>query len=670
MKIFFTVFFLLTVSISSLAQTDDSLPPGDNPPPTIYSRIENAGTAEDYDDAPYLIVRDSIVNRIDERGISNISSYTLYKILTEEGCKEHAVLKWYYEPISNYVEILKVNIVRGDSLIPVSIENIIDIPAPQSGIYWQDRYKLLQLPRLQVGDGVEIEIFKKGYSYALLDSEENQSAGEIDFTPPMPGEYFDIIVFRATAPILFKKYVLKLSAYKRLQSQVYNGTLYSSTAYNAETTTYAWWGKDIPGWKPERYHPQNTDMHTKVVMATVDSWEAKSRWFFDVNEKQFEFTDAIKDKVDEIFAKAGVTNGIEEEKAFELVHWVAQNIRYSGQTMGEGEGYTLHSGEMIFEQRSGVCKDIAGMLITMMRAAGMDSYGAMTFAGARIDEVPADQFNHCVVALKKSDGSFVMYDPTWVPYDNNIWSLLEAEQHYLVGTPEGENLNRIPYSPPEQSPLMVTNKGRILPDGTFEATMELRSNGAVDGYLRGMLYWFPLSQIGNTLARVFSKAGEQVEIIHFEHGDILDFKTPMWWDIEYRLPQYAKKIGDALEFKSPMMQIIMNNRILFRGAYDWPEERNDDVFLYYTEHVDASETISLPKGYKVAEPEDSLEIDDTYVYFKGSGKMKKNTFTVKQIIDIKRRQIPPEGYEGFRKVIMKGKEYASTVFKAVKGGTK
>ena len=43
------------------------------------------------------------------------------------------------------------------------------------------------------------------------------------------------------------------------------------------------------------------------------------------------------------------------EKIAAINHWVAQNIRYSGQTMGKGEGFTLHPGAMIFEQRSGVC---------------------------------------------------------------------------------------------------------------------------------------------------------------------------------------------------------------------------------------------------------------------------------------------------------------------------
>jgi hypothetical protein len=117
-----------------------------------------------------------------------------------------------------------------------------------------------------------------------------------------------------------------------------------------------------------------------------------------------------------------------------------------------------------------------------------------------------------------------------------------------------------------------------------------------------------------------------------------------------------------------MMQIITNNRIFFRGAFEWPEERFDDVFLYYTQHVEANETISLPDGYKTAKTEDSLEIDDTYVYFKGKSNMKKNNFIVEQIIDIKRRQIPPDGYKGFRKAIKDGTDYAATVFRVVKGG--
>ena len=665
----FVILLLLTIAcINAQTGLPQSLPPGDNPPPTVFDRIMNAGDAEDFDSAAYVIVVDSSINTVNKLGVAKVNSYILYKALTEKGCKELSVLTWGYEPMSNHIEIHEVNIIRKNKAIPVPVDSIRDLPAPQSGIYWSDRIKVLQLPRLRVGDGIEIKVFRKGYSYALLDSEGIEPDDE-PYIPPMPGQYFDIVLFEATVPIVEKKYILKLPSDKRLHSKIYNGPMFSSTSYTTDTTIYTWWIKNVPAWKPQRYRPDDTDIVTKVVVATVESWEAKSRWFFDINEKQFEVTDAIKTKVDEIFDRAGVTNGTEDEKAFELVHWVAQNIRYSGQTMGKGEGYTLHSGAMIFEQRSGVCKDIAGMLVTMMRAAGMDSYAAMTMAGSRIEDVPADQFNHCVVALKKKGGNFVMYDPTWVTFNKDIWSKYETEQHYLIGTPRGETLRQIAYSPPEESPLRVTSIGKILPDGTFEGTFELKGDGAMDSRLRGMLRRNRLSEINNYLARLLHYISDRVELISYEHGELLDFKKSMWWKISYRIPEFALLVDGGYEFKSPMMQLTSYN--LFRYiTYNWPEKRRDDVFFYATQLLDASEKIKLPRGYKVTKPKEVKEINETYAYFNGESKMSKKDFVIKQKVIIKRRQIPPDGYDGFRRVMRETKKYAESIFRAEKGGTK
>jgi hypothetical protein len=485
----------------------------------------------------------------------------------------------------------------------------------------------------------------------------------------MPGEYFDIVIFSESAPIVEKRYVLSLPAGKRLHSEIYNGPLYASTSYTEERTEYAWWGLDLPPGPSEPRQPDQSDYVTKVVMATAESWEAKSRWFFDVNRNQFEVTDVISAKVDEIFEDAGVTNASEERKAEVLVHWVAQNIRYSGQTMGEGEGFTLHPGSMIFEQRSGVCKDIAGMLITMMRAAGMNSFGAMTMAGSRIDQVPADQFNHCVCALKKEDGSFEMYDPTWVPYNNNIWSLLEAEQHYLIGTPEGEELSRIPYSPPEESPLHITHEAKLSSDGTLEGTFELRGSGAMDSRLRGIITYSRLQDMKSTFARMMAPVSNRVEGIEFEYHTPDDFSRDMWITFRYRIPRFAFPIDDGFEFRSPLMQVVLNNGRLFRAATaDWGEKRETDVFLYYTQLIDGTETIRLPGGYKLVDPVSSDEIDETYAYFKGESRMKGRDLTITQRAEIRRRQIPPDGYGGFKRAIDEAKEWGEKSFRVEKGG--
>ena len=388
-----------------------------------------------------------------------------------------------------------------------------------------------------------------------------------------------------------------------------------------------------------------------------------------MNRNQFDVTPEVLAKVDEIFREAGLTNASEEKRAEALVHWVAQNIRYSGQTMGEGEGFTLHSGAMIFEQRSGVCKDIAGMLVTMMRAADMDSYAAMTMAGSRIETTPADQFNHCVCALRKDDGSFEMYDPTWVPYYNDIWSKYETEQQYLIGSPGGEGLAMIPYSPPAGSPLFVTHDARLADDGTLTGTFRLEGRGALDSRLRNMVSWSRIADVPEDIAETLSSLSDRVEITELSHVRPDDFGEDAWVEVEYRIPEFAFPVGDGLEFRSPMMTLTLNDGWLCRACiYEWADEREEALFLWFTQLIEGTETIRLPSGYELVETPESEEIDETYAYFKGGSDASGRNLVVTQRTEVRRRQIPPDGYSGFKEAIAEANSWGETVYRIEKGG--
>ena len=658
----------------SMADASDALPPGDRPAPDAFSRLADAGTADDHPGADHVIVLTSSVNRVKPSGVTYVEGYDLVKVLTEAGCRNQSVLNWRYDPRSSYVEVKEVAVLRDGERIPVDVSLVHDLPAPQAAIYWRDRIKMLQLPRLEPGDGIEVRTFRKGFTYALLGTGQGtatgaEAPGDERYIPPMPGEYFDIVRFAEDVPILEKRYVLRLPADKRLHAEVYNGALYSSVTYDSLATEYAWWGFDLPARVHERSQPDGSDFMPKVVMATVESWEAKSRWFFDVNRNQFEVTPAIQAKVREILADAGAAKADQERQARVLLHWVAQNIRYSGQTMGEGEGFTLHPGEMIFNQRSGVCKDIAGMLITMMRAAGMDSYAAMTMAGSRIDAVPADQFNHCVTALRLDDGSFRMYDPTWVPYNNDIWSLLETEQHYLVGTPEGQDLSRIRYSPPAESPLKVVHQAKLADDGTLEGDFRLDGTGASDGRLRRLVSGTRRGELVQRCARLMSAVSDRVEILTVKHREAADFSGDMWLEFSYRIPGFAALLAGGLEFKSPAQNLVLGDGLLFRaGSVSWPEERETDVFLYYTQLVETDETIKLPGNWKLADTEVPGEVDETYAAFSATLEQDGKKLKIGSRSEVRRRQIPPDGYPGFREAMTAARRWGDRIIRVAKEG--
>ncbi len=652
------------------------LPPGDRPPPTALSRLADAGDAADHPGADLVVVYEEAVNRVAPSGVTEVDGYRLTKVLTPAGCRDRSVLTWRYDPQSSRVEVREVAVLRDGERLAVDVAAVRDLPAPQSAIYWSDRILLLQLPRLRPGDGIEVRTLRKGFTYALLGGGGTAGAAgaaadnDARFVPPMPGEYFDIVLFAEDAPILEKRYVLSLPADKRLHAEVYNGALFSSVTYDAERTEYAWWGRDLPALVHETRQPAASDFAPKVVMATVADWESKSRWFFDVNRGQFDVTPEIRAKVDEVLAAAGLAGAAPERRAEALLHWVAQNIRYSGQTMGPGEGFILHSGAMVFAQRSGVCKDIAGMLVTMLRAAGLDAQAAMTMAGSRIEDVPADQFNHCVTALRLPDGSFRMYDPTWVPYDNNIWSHSETEQHYLVGSPEGSTLDRIAYSPPAESPLCAVHRAELGEDGALVGEIELTGRGVMDGRLRGMANG-RRDELASVFARALAAVSPRVEGVRVTHRRTDDFGGDMRITVAYRIPRYALPVDGGLEFRSPLLQLTLHDGTLFRaGATAWEDERRTDILLYFTQLLDAEETIRLPRGWRAADVEPPAAVDETYAAFSGAARADGRDLVITQRFESRRRQIPPDGYPGFKKAVDAARAWGDRVFRAEKGGAR
>ncbi len=183
---------------------------------------------------------------------------------------------------------------------------------------------------------------------------------------------------------------MKIPKTKQVQHHIYNNNENSvkfTKKENEKKNIFIWSRKDIKPFKKEKHSVSTYNIAPKVVMSTAKDWKAKSVWFYNVNHDygSFEYTPEIKKKSLEIIKGAKT----DLEKISLLTHWVAENIRYFGLTMGKGEGYTLHKGSMTFRDRCGVCKDKAGMLVTMLRAAGFESYAAMTMAGAKIDSIPA-----------------------------------------------------------------------------------------------------------------------------------------------------------------------------------------------------------------------------------------------------------------------------------------
>jgi transglutaminase-like putative cysteine protease len=551
-------------------------------------------------------------------------------------------------------------------MTPVNLADLVDVLAPAHAIYWGGRMQALALPRLNEGDAIEIETYRKGFQIAYLDNGSETNAGgtgqgaadgqagtgqEDKYIPPMEGHFYDVVLFQGRVPIIEKSYTVHTPKDKPIQFSVYNGEVFSKVTFDDERFSYKFWKRDVPAAKSEWRSAGFSDYAPKVVLATVQDWYEKSRWFWEANQNQFADNEEIHQKVTEI--TAGLKT--DAEKIAAINHWVAQEIRYCGLNMGQGEGYTLHPGDMIFTERSGVCKDIAGMTITMLRSAGYEVYPAMTMAGSRVERIPADQFNHCVAALRRSDGTFELLDPTWIPFAMYNWSRAEGEQNYVIGTPTGEDLAITPAYRPEDNQVTIELDAEVTADGTLAGSLKLQAAGYADTRLRRSVGFVPKSQIRPRLERWLATLSPAAELVSYEFGDHRDFSVPLALKLEFRIAGYAT-VGQTRVILQPCAArlVLGNYGGLFRfAARDLPVERTLPALIWYPQKVSIDETIAIPKGYHPQSlPGDWQAGADTDIASCSfSHHAGKKQHTIAGTIRVEKRTIPPEDWPAFRAAI-------------------
>jgi hypothetical protein len=621
------------------------------------SELIRTTCAKDYPGAAKVIIFDSTYSDVQETGLTYVYTHRLYKVLNAKGALDLSNIVYGYDPLSAHVEIRKVVIHKCcGGKEDLDISKVLDYPAPARAIYWGAREKMIEVGRLEPGDAVEVFLFKKGFTYALLYSDDDDK-----YIPPMRGHFYDIIEFWGRDPVVEKVYQTAVPRDKLVQYDVYNGELQSSVWLKDGKMVYTFSKKDIKPMKYESGMVAYSDVAPKLLISSSPDWYAKSLWFYNVNEDygSFDVTPEVKEKVDEILKGKAKT---EMDSISLLTHWVADEIRYSGISMGEGEGYTLHKGEMTFLDRCGVCKDKAGMLVTMLRAAGFESYPAMTMAGSRIDYIPADQFNHSVTVVKLRNGEYKLLDPTWVPFLRELWSSAEQQQNYLLGVPEGADLGITPLSPPENHYFKIRGSSIIKKDGSLEGSFTLEAEGQSDGAIRGMFTRALKNTWGQNVERELKRKYPLMEIIKIEYDDPYDYMAgPIELKISYVVPDFAMVTDNEIIF-TPMVV----SGIFMRGMSHmyWNVEKEDRKYPFRdrcSRLVVLHENIKLPGKVSPVYLPEVESFTEEPAAFEGGYKISKsgNAMMMDIKVTLNKRIYEKEDWGAFRKAVSAQQKFAN-----------
>ena len=308
-----------------------------------------------------------------------------------------------------------------------------------------------------------------------------------------------------------------------------------------------WTARNVPQAFPEPDMPPFSSVAQKLLVSTCGSWEEVSRWYWNLCEPHLgAVNEAMTNKVASLVR--GASTRMERIRA--LFKFVSQEIRYMGLMMeDESPGYSPHDVRITFDNRYGVCRDKAALLVAMLRMAGMDARPVLISVGPKLDgDVPLPYFNHAIVAVapdpgetSSGGGSWMLMDPT----NENTKDLLPAylmDCSYLVAHPEGCPLATVPVTPAEENAFVVRTDGSLEPDGSA-LVRTVASFRGVNDLLRGSLVRLTPKERRRAFESVVRRVHPGAELLSFEMKplDLRDTDTPMEASLTVRIPDLVMR---------------------------------------------------------------------------------------------------------------------------------
>ena len=419
-------------------------------------------------------------------------------------------------------------------------------------------------------------------------------------------------------------------------------------------TILRWTAENVPRAFPEPDMPSFRSVAQTILVSTSKNWEDVSKWYWGLCRPRLEATsEAMTNKVSEI------VNGIDggKEKVRAIFKFVSQEIRYMGLTLEEeSPGYAPHDVRLTFDNRYGVCRDKAALLVSLLRIAGFNAYPVLIRVGPKMDEdVPLPYFNHAIVAVEEppggdGGGEFMLMDPT----NENTMDLLPAylmDCSYLVAHPEGRPLAVVPVASAEKNAFRATTRGSLEPDGSAFVETSATFGGANDLFRGGFAKMTPRER-----RRVFegfvSSSYPGAEILSFEMtpADLRNTDEPLFVKFAARLPDVVVRGKTIDELTVPFIfsGFGIADRILLSGTE--LEERRYPLVFFSTALTEEKVELEISDalGAALRMPDDVVAGEKGGCRYERRIRMDGSVLRAVRRRSVETSELPPDSYAALK----------------------
>lgn len=527
-RVFFLVAFTTFAALAARAGTNDYV--GSKWALEDTAKVMAAAAAitpQAYPDSDTAIVEERSVRSYRADGSGEAQDEVFEKILTEKGRRNSRTLGMSFMLPYDTVSVPLLEIIKPDGTVtPVDVlansKESIDNSQMAMNIY-DPNLRVLQvnIPKLDVGDVV----------HSVTRTTTLRSI--------IPGAFSEETLFEGPSFIRHQSYEVFSPTNRPLQrvalrAEIPGTVTYSATTNSDGSVNHLWEATNVPRMFDEPGMPPYEMVLQRLYVSTVPDWQAVSKWYWDLSLPHLE---ATTPEMEQTVSNLTVGAKTEMDKIKAIFYYVSHNIRYVGNTLEKDRpGFEPHDVKLTFDRKSGVCRDKAGLLVEMLREAGIKAYPVLISVGTKRDpEVPDPGFNHAIVGVQLGGGKYQLMDPT----DENTRELLpsyDQDQSYLVCRPEGETLLTSPVESPDKNLMHVTTTGTLGANGDLEAHSELVFEGVNDDAYRNAF----VRMKPDDLRRFFERdlkhilPGAKLQSLNITPENLLDMSHNIHVALDYR----------------------------------------------------------------------------------------------------------------------------------------
>lgn len=488
--------------------------------------------SEKHKSEPAVILLDETVYRLSSDGSKEKRVHLVYKIHSATAIKElsrHAII---INPATENLERILCTVINGSSRVETSETRMQSLSDPESRLYYDAIAHILTVPSLREGSIVDI-------SYSIKTKRADEYGNAFGFINTLGGKF----------RVLHGNIVIDAPKDRNLYSFFKNSDSFQKKIeIRGERKIYQFSIQDIEPIFEEPYMPHLSEILPMMAITSFHDWEGLYRWYYGLLRGRDTASEAMLSDL------RTVINPLDTplEKVRKIFNFVTSRVRYVGFEFGIGSIRPRSAAET-YASGMGDCKDIALVLVALLRAAGLDARLALvrTSDHGEIDiSVPwIGFFNHAICYVNLEGGFFLDGTASFSGFreipDNDY-----GVKAFVIGD-DGYRIIDVRSPLFEPNVIAITNNVHIHEDGSALIVRHFVKKGGMFAPVARYSITNPSGMMKN-IAEYWNKAYPGSVITALKIIESVPDK-PVEYSYQVNVPSFAQSLDGGMAFKSIMV---------------------------------------------------------------------------------------------------------------------